>query len=423
MKYLLSLLFIAAFLPVLAQIPDAVYVPNLKSVQLYQKGNQLAYPIMRPNSPEQLELHFDDLDANVKNYSYTFQLCNADWTPAMVSQFDFLKGYSQIRLNNYRMSSIAFTRYTHYQAVLPDRNCVPARSGNYILKVFLDGDTSKLVISKRILVIDEKATIAAQVQQPFNNQFFRSHQKIQFKVNLSEQLNVVNHLQQVYVVILQNYRWDNAIRNIKPVFFSRNQMEFNTENDAIFPAGKEWRWLDLRSFRLQSDRVLNAIYNKTSTEIFVKPDMDRSNQRFGFFRDHNGMYYIDCTESINPLWQADYATVNFSFVAPNNQLLPNKDVYILGELTNYEISDKTRLKFNPDKGIYETSLFLKQGYYDYAYVTIDRNDPKKMAQFDFTEGNYWESENDYTILVYYRALGGRTDELVGIGKVNSLTGR
>lgn len=406
-----------------AQIPDAVFSPKIKSVQLYPSGNQVGFPVIRLNSGEQLELHFDDLDPTVKNYSYTYQLCNADWTPVMLSQFDFIKGYSQMRLNTYRVSSVAFTRYIHYSASLPDRNSLPSRSGNYILKVFRDGDTSKLIISKRFLVVDQKATAPAQIQQPFNGQFFRTHQKVQFKVTLSDQLNVVNHLQQIKVVILQNNRWDNAITDIKPSFFSRNQVEFNNENDCVFPAGKEWRWLDLRSFRLQSDRVLNAQYSTTATQIFVKPDMDRSNQRFNFFRDNNGMYIIECLETLNPFWQGDYATVNFSFVPPNNLPLNGRDVYMIGELTNYELNENAKMKFNSEKGVYETALFLKQGYYDYAYVTIDPNDKKRQASFEFTEGNYWESENNYTILVYYRPLAGRADELVGYSVVNSLTGR
>lgn len=423
MKIIVSAFFLLLYSVVQAQIPDAVYSPRIKSAQLYPTANQIGLPVIRLNSGEQLELHFDDLDGGVKNYSYTFQLCNADWTPAMLSQFDFIKGYSQIRINTYRISSIAYTKYTHYQASLPDRNCVPSRSGNYILKVFKDGDTSKLIISKRMLVVDQKAAAVAQVQQPFNGQLFRTHQKIQLKVNLNEQLNVVNHLQQLKVILLQNNRWDNAITDLRPSFFSRNQLEFNTENDCIFPSGKEWRWLDLRSFRLQSDRVANAIYSTTATEIFVKPDMDRSAQRFNFFRDNNGMYSIECIESLNPFWQADYATVNFSFVPPNNNMLSGKDVYLFGQLTNYNLTEEAKMKFNLEKGVYETSVLLKQGYYDYCYVTIDRNTKKRTASFEFTEGNFWESENEYTILVYYRPLAGRADELVGFTRVNSLTGR
>ncbi|HEY0680579.1 MAG TPA: DUF5103 domain-containing protein [Chitinophagaceae bacterium] len=418
MRNLLLLLLVSA--QSFGQIPDKVYMSRIKSAQLHVYGNQLAYPIIKLNGGDRLELHFDDLDANIKNYSYTFQLCNADWTPAMLSQFDYIRGFSQQRISTYRISTLAFTRYTHYQAVLPDRNCMPSRSGNYILKVFLDGDTSKLAFTKRMLVYEDKAIISAQVQQPFNTQRFRSHQKIQFKIN-TRNLNVVNAMQQVNIAILQNDRWDNAIRNLRPSFMTNNQIEYNTEEDAVLPAGKEWRWLDLRSFRLQSDRVLTAKYSTSATEIIVKPDQSRRSYQFSFYRDVNGRYYIEPSESVNPYWQSDYATVRFTYVPAGNIPFPDKDVYLFGQLTNYGMDDSARMRFNTDKGVYETSLFLKQGYYDFSYVTSPRN--KKTFSFEETEGNYWESENEYTILVYYRELGGRADELVGISKINSLTGR
>ena len=406
-----------------SQIPEKIYHPGIKSVQLYPSGNQLAYPVIKLGSTNALELHFDDLDGNVKNYSYTFQLCNADWIPAVLSHFDFIKGFSQVRISSYCTSSFALTRYTHYQAALPDRNCMPSRSGNYILKVFLNGDTSKLVFTRRMLVVQERSVIAAQVQQPFNGLYFRSHQKIQFKVNINEGLDVVNAQQQIKVAILQNYRWDNAITNITPTFFSRKTLEYNTENDAVFPAGKEWRWLDLRSLRLQSDRVENARYSNQGTEVFVRPDMDRSGLKFNFYRDANGRYYLQPSENINPFWQSDYATVHFRFVPPNNQPFPGKDVYLLGELNDYDLDPGAQMTFNTEQGMYETTLFLKQGYYDYAYVTIDRQDPGRVASFDDTEGNIRETENEYMVLVYYRPLAGRADELIGFTRITSLQTR
>lgn len=407
----------------MAQIPEKIFDPKIKSVQLYPSGNQPGYPIIRLGSGEQLELHFDDLDANIKNYSYTFQLCNADWTPGMLSHFDFIKGFSQVRITNYRNSSVALTRYTHYQAMVPDRNCVPTRSGNYILKVFINSDTSRLIFTRRMLVIQENATIGAQVQQPYNGQYFKTHQKIQFKVNLNDRIDVLNAQQQIKVAILQNNRWDNAITGIKPTFFSRKTLEYNTENDALFPAGKEWRWLDLRSLRLQSDRVADAKYSNTGTEIFVRPDVDRSTQRFNFYRDNNGRFYLQPTESINPLWQSDYATVHFTYIPQGNRPYPGQDIFLFGQLSDYNLDDTAKMRYNADKGVYEKTLFLKQGYYDYMYVAIDQDDHKRIPGFQETEGNLWETENEYMILVYYRPLAGRVDELIGLTRLNSLVVR
>ena len=420
MRWILPFLLLFPFIPVSAQLEEAIYSASIKSPQLFQFGNQLSAPIMKLNSADRLELHFDDLDANVKNYSYTYQHCNADWTPTMLSHFDYISGFSQARITTYRISSIAFTKYTHYQAVLPDRNCVPVKSGNYILKVFLNGDTSKLAFTRRLLVYDEKALIAAEIQQPFNGQLFRTHQKIQFRVNLNDRLDVINPLQQVKVVLQQNNRWDNAVMGLRPSFASNRSLVFNAEQDAVFPAGKEWRWLDLRSFRLQSDRVERANYKDRSTEVFVKPDLDRSPQRFNFYKDENGRYYIDASENINPYWQADYATVHFKFVPPGNKSYDGKDVYLFGQLTDYNLKPQNKMNWNAESGMYETSLLLKQGYYDYTYVTIDHSDTRRRTSYESTEGNFWETENDYRILVYYRTMGGRYDELVGMVRLNSL---
>src|SRR5262249_50364608 len=152
---------------------------------------------------------------------YTFQLCNEDWTPAIVSEFDYLKGFSQIRIENYQYSSIALTRYTHYQVVLPDPNCIPIHSGNYLLKVYLDGDISKMAFTRRFLVTDSRTTIQTQLLQPLDFALAHTHQRILFRVNTAG-VNPPNPLDQIRVVVLQNWRWDNIIHNIKPTFYVNN---------------------------------------------------------------------------------------------------------------------------------------------------------------------------------------------------------
>jgi len=416
----LSLFFICFFFlsgsTLSAQNADTIYAKNIKTVRFHNYGDQLTMPVINLNGNEQTELHFDDMDANVKYYYYTFQLCNSDWKPANLTPFDYLKGFTQVRINNYRNSSIAYTRYTHYQAIIPDRNCVPTRSGNYLLKVFLDGDTSKLVFTKKLLVLNNKSIIKARVTQPFLPEYFRTHQKIQFNVNING-LNTFSAAQQIKVVLLQNNRWDNALINIQPNIIRGTTLEYNTEN-TVFPGGKEWRWLDLRDFHLQSDRVKSADYKKNSTEIYVKPDGERGGEKYVYYRDLNGMYSVETTQGINPYWQSDYAMVHFTFLPPDHQPYSNKDIYLFGQLTNYNFADSLKMNFNTEKGLYETQLFLKQGYYSYTYMGVDKNNFAKRSDVD---GNYYETENSYTILVYFRDFAGRADELIGVSTINSRT--
>jgi hypothetical protein len=200
-------------------------------------------------------------------------------------------------------------------------------------------------------------------------------------------------------------------------------LEFNTENDAIFPAGKEFRWADLRSFRFRGAHVAKTEYDRDKTNVFIEPDGERSTQRYVNFRDLNGRFLIESTDTDNPWWQGDYANVHFTFVPNDNQPYPNKKVYLVGELNQYNSNDTAAMNYNAPLGVYEKTMFLKQGFYSYTYVTRDASGRNARVTAEQTDGNHWETENDYTVLIYYRSLAGRHDELVGVANINSLNSR
>ena len=404
--------------PITAQInPDATYDPNIHTVRFHSYGDQEAMAIYKLNSTDRVELHFDDIETRVKSYYYTYQLCDYNWQPVNLSPFDFIKGFTQQRITNYRFSSIAYTRYIHYQAILPELNSLPTKSGNYLLKVFLDGDTSKLVFTRALLVLDSRSSISAQVVQPFTPDTYKTHQHIKFVVNL-EGLNTSNASQQVKVVVLQNSRWDNAQGNVFPTFIRNNSLEYSNENSFVFEAGKEWRWLDLRSFSLLSERVDSA--NVKRTDIYIKPDIDRNAQRYIYYPDLDGNYLVTTYESINPYWQGDYAKIHFNFVTPSQTPYVGKDLYLIGQLTDYNLTDKNKMQFNTEKGKYENTQYLKQGYYSYSYMLVDKSNTSKRS---YLEGNYWETENNYTILVYYKSFTDQADQLIGVSKINTRSDR
>ena len=402
-----------------AQLPDHVYRPSIHSITFTKAGDPYGYPVISLNSGEQLELHFDDLDGDVKNYYYTYLLCNYDWTPSSLFSFDYIRGFQNNRIMTYRNSSISYTHYTHYQAVLPDRNCVPTRSGNYLLKVFLDGDTSKLIFTRRFLVISNKASIAAQIQQPFNARWFQTYQKVHLGITINSELNVFNQ-QDAKVVIIQNYSWPNALHLERPNIFRGNYFEYNDEATTSFPAGKEWRWIDLRSLRLLSDRMLDLDKRGNITEVYVKPEGDRQKQPYLYYRDLDGLFTIETTDNVNPFWQSDYAKVHFTFVPPGNRAFEGKNIFLYGALTNYTADDSSKMIFNEEKGVYEKTLFLKQGFYNYSYITVPDKPNGENYSLENTEGNYWGTENTYMVLVYYRSFGSRADELIGYTTLSSV---
>ena len=421
MKKIIPLLFILSGIFAKAQIPDHIYNANIHSVKLFKAGDIYSYPIMLLNSSDQLELHFDDLDADNKNYYYTYQLCNADWSPCNLQPYDYIRGFMTTRLSTYRYSSLSYIRYTHYQANIPDRNCVPTRSGNYLLKVFINNDTTRLAFTKRFLITDTKAVIAAQTLQPFNAELYKTHQRVQVGVSPVQQVTPFSP-SDIKVVILQNNIWPTALFNDRPTIYRGNYYEYSDESTTTFEAGKEWRWIDLRSLRLMSDRMLRMTDSNKITHVFVKPDGDRQQQIYVYYKDLDGIYTIESTDNSNPYWQSDYAYVHFTFVPPGNRAFEGKSIYIFGELTNYMPDENSKMIFNEETGVYEKTLLLKEGYYNYSYITMtDRKDAQNIS-YENTEGNYYGTENNYTVLVYYHSFSSRADELIGYSVINSYIG-
>jgi hypothetical protein len=419
MRFSFMSIFIAILFSGIVQAqPDKVFAPNIKTIRLNRSGDPLSYPIVRLNSTDQLELHFDDLDGGVKNYYYTIQLCNADWTPAQLNYFDYVKGFSQVRINNYKASSISLARYTHYQAIIPDRNCQPTKSGNYLLKIFLDGDTGKLAFTKRLFVVDEKINVAMTVTQPFNQQYFQTHHRLQVQLETTN-FDVRYPQQQLQVKILQNFRWDNMISMNQPTFIRQGLLQYNNENTMLFPAGKEFRWLNLRSFRLLGDRITRQQNTNTAFELFVKEDQPRLPRQYFYYRDLNGLFVNETIDNLNPYWNADYARVYFRFRPKDGLAYAKGDLVIFGQLSNYGDDAEAVMKFNPDKGTYEGSMMLKQGYYDYQYAIRTPENGKMQFNSTLPEQDAWETENNYMVLVYYRELGGRADQLIAIRQINS----
>jgi hypothetical protein len=390
---------------------------DIRTIKLYKTGDQTSFPVLGLNSSDQLELHFDDMDGGVKNYYYSFQLCNADWTPSMLNTFEYIKGFQSVRITNYRNSSIATARYTHYQATVPERNSYPIRSGNYLLRVFMNNDTTRTVFTRRFVVVDTKAALSPQLQQPFNSQWFRTHQKIQMIIQTDSRIQILSP-QDLKVVVLQNNNWQTALYMDRPTIYRGNYFEYNDEAITSIPAGKEWRWIDLRSFRLLSDRMERMDKNADTPFIYVKQDISRAGQAFVYYRDLNGSFTVETLEGVNPFWQGDYGNVQFTYAPSNGRPFEGRDVFVFGEFTDFANKGKGKMTFNESKGVYETTLYMKQGYYNYNYMTLPTGKPG-FPDFSQTEGNFWGTENAYTVLVYYRPFGARADEIIGFASLNS----
>lgn len=397
--------------------PDQVYDSSIKTILVHPVGDALAIPVISLNEMNPLEISFDDLKAKYQNYFYSVELMNADWSSAGLSSFDYLQGFNQNRITQYVVSSIAIQPYYHYKFTFPNTSSRPIKSGNYIIKVYKDANPQNIIFTKRFFVVDDQVSIVSSIQEPFDGNISKTHQKVQLRVDTKK----IAFFQpdQLQVQVIQNYRYNDALNVRTPSFIRGSILEYNSDRDLIFPSGKEARWLDLQSLRLKSDRVANFETTATGTIVNVKPDVARAATPYFNFKDLNGQFLIANTESLESEYQNDYATVVFTFIPPHKLPFLGAQLYLSGAMTNNSLDASSEMKFNGNLGVYQKSLFLKQGYYSYSYILREKTDSDPMLDFKETEGDHWETENAYTILIYYRPPGARHDHLIGFTTVHS----
>jgi hypothetical protein len=377
----------------------------------------LAIPVVPLNDLSPLLISFDDFKNDYQDYYYSVELRNADWSAVPMSAFDYLQGFNQNKISNFSVSSIATQRYYHYEFNFPNAQARPTQSGNYILKVFKNGNANELVFTRRFFVTEDQVSMAATVQEPFDAQISKTHQKIQLVLDVKK----IPFFQtdQIKATIIQNYRYNDALTLAAPTFIRGNLLEYNSEDQFIFPAGKEARWLDIQNLRLRSDRVTDINSKSDRAIISVKPDLSRASTAYYTFNDLNGNFIISNTESLQSENQNDYATVNFTYLPKDKIPFIGMKLYLAGALTNNILNKEAEMIFDPALGYYKKSLLLKQGYYSYNYVLREQNSFNPLNDFTETEGNHWETENNYSIMVYYRPPGARHDHIIGFGAVNS----
>ena len=405
-------------LKALGQInPDTIYQKSIHTTLIYPVNKPLAMPVISLNELTPLVISFDDFTNQYQDYYYAVELRNADWSPVALTTFDYLQGFNQNKISQFSVSSIATQRYYHYEFSFPNAQLKPIQSGNYLMKVFRNGNTNELVFTKRFFVTEDQVAIAAAVQEPFDASMSKTHQKIQLMIDVKK----IPFFQtdQIKTTVIQNYRYNDASTESTPTFIRGNTVEYNNENIFIFPAGKEARWLDLQNLRLRSDRVANINSSTEKTTVYVKPDFSRATTAYYTFNDLNGNFLISNTESLQSENQNDYAFVNFTYFPIDKTPFIGQKLYLSGALTNNILNKDAEMEFDASTGCYKKTLLLKQGYYSYNYILRDMQEPHFLNDFTETEGNHWETENNYAILVYYRPSGARHDHIIGFGIVNS----
>ena len=398
------------------QYDDVNYEGHIRTVQFYRGNREMTYPVLYLGDETPLTLEFDELihyDGDVSDLWVTFVSCDAYWEPSTLMSMEYLDGFTYDRITDWSRSANTRIPYIHYRYSFPGQYVKFKRSGNYLLYVYRNGDEKQLVLSRRFMIADNKVGIRSNTGMSFAPTDRVRLQSVSFDV-FPNAVDLTDPFQDLVVMVLQNGRWDNAARNMKPQFIYPDHLEYRFNAASEFEGGNEYRLLDIRSTRFHT-QAMAAVQDRDSLfYILLYADEPRLENRYSAQFDFNGNYFIEVQEYPNYDTEADYVLVDFRLRTP----IPVDDgsVYVFGRFTDWKPREECQMMFNPLKNRYETNFLMKQGVYNFQYVVKNRKtgkvDEKKL------EGSHFETENAYTILIYYKSITDRSHELVGIDHLN-----
>jgi hypothetical protein len=396
---------------------NAVYSENIKTVLMHRKGFNLTNPVLELNQNAPLIFKFDDFSDEVKTYYYTVIHCDANWNESYLVQDEYIDGFFENPLDNYALSFNTTFEYVNYQLLLPNENMRFRISGNYVLVVYEDNNREKIVITQRFYVVENRVQIEGTVRRATLDAFKGENQEIDFTI-YHEDVVLENPREDVKVVIMQNNRWDNAIRDLKPHFVRERKLVYDYNRENVFEAGNEFRYFDIRTNRIPGENVLSTDFHRPYYHKTLMTDEVRFNKPFYQYKEMNGKFAVESQdpEVLDYDTECDYVFTHFSL--PLESILLGGSVNVFGALTGWNTNKSNEMTWNFETSQYELTLLLKQGYYNFQYVYVE--DGSTVADNKNIEGSFWETENDYQIFVYYKSFSGRYDRLVGYRLFNSI---
>jgi len=376
------------------------------------KGNtpESQLPVLRLG--EYLKLEFDALNGDEEDYYYVIEHFNYDWTPSVLTKSEYLEGFDNQRILTYDNSFNTLQIYSNYKLIIPNKRIRRIKvSGNYMIKIY--DDYGDLIFSRKFMVYEEKANVGVTIKRSRDVKTIQEKQSVDIIIS-SIRDQFVNPKQTVKTVIVQNNNLNTAISGLKPMYTLGYELIYRYSTESSFWAGNEFLWFENKDVRA-SNTSIQYIDLKDLYHNYLYTDGIRYNQPYTYNPDINGNFLVTVLEANDPSIEADYVWVFFSLAT--SELSKGQEIHVYGNFNNYTIDNSTKMTFNNNDFVYQNKMKLKQGFYNYKYVVVNADGSINEGAIS---GNFYQTENNYKVLVYYRNLGARYDKLIGIGEASSI---
>jgi hypothetical protein len=411
LKNVITILLITCFSnSLIAQYAEHIEPDFIKTIQFAGDTKQSQLPII--SLGEALFLSFDDLNGNEADYYYQITHHDFDWALSDLTKGEYMSGFDDVRIYNYENSFNTFQSYSHYTLKIPNRDTRKlTKSGNYMISIF--DDNGEIVFSRRFMIIENIVSVPTYIKRARDLKSIETKQVVQFTID-SPNLLITNPDETIKTLILQNSNLNNSITNFKPQYTIGSQLIYRYDKEASFYGGNEFLYFDNKDIRAGTSTIrrieLTDIYNH-----FLYTNGARFNRPYTYNPDINGNYQIRVLNAnTNMAIEADYARVYFAL--QYFEEIADKEIHVYGNFNNWTIDGSTYMEYDSFSDTYINNRLFKQGFYNYKFVLVNRDGTIEEGAIS---GNYWQTENEYTVLVYYRDLGARYDRIIGMGKANS----
>ena len=393
---------------------DFCFDSDIRTIMAYKTGNELSEPYIDLNSAETIAFMFDDLAENSRDFYYTIKHCNADWEEDNLFVSDYMKGFAENSIYNFYSSSNTQVIYRNYRLTIPNNDVQIIASGNYLLKVY-DRNNNKQVFQKGFKIYENKMSLQLKYRR-LTNYGNDGKQQLEFSVNRGI-LPLQNPYSELKLRVEQNSQRMPS-QSLPAISFQNNiTIDYSNATKNIYKGENEFRAFDTRTLAYNAEGVNKIINQNRQYHVLLDVDEEVKNEKYEYKQDINGKYYIEANRMLknsDKNLEADYVYVYFTIYDPNPQ--PNLQIYVFGALSDWGLNSEGRMEYNDSRQAYETTLLLKQGYYNYKYVAIDN---KMNFLSDFFDSSFAQTENDYTVNVYYKGIRDRWDRLVAIESINT----
>ncbi|MGR7813291.1 type IX secretion system plug protein [Lacinutrix undariae] len=372
--------------------------------------NESQLPILKLG--QALLLEFDVLNGDEDDFYYIIEHYNFDWTPSQLSKSEYLSGFDNQRIRDYENSFNTYQIYSHYNLEIPNTQTRGLlKTGNYLISIYDDYD--ELVFTRKFMIYEDQLSVGVDIKRSRDVSFIGDKQSVDFTIS-SNSLNLTNPSETVKTMVIQNNNLNTAITTLKPQYTLGNELIYRYTSESSFWAGNEYLYFENKDIRAANVGVqfidLRDIYHN-----FLFVNTERASRPYTYNPDINGNFLITALDTDNADIEADYTMMHFAL---RYEPLPlDTSIYVYGNFNNYALNETNKMVFDPNSETYKTSFKLKQGFYNYKYVVVNN---KGIIDEGKIGGNFYQTENNYKVLVYYRNLGARYDELIGYGEGSSV---